>query len=136
MGVAFVEQEVPQRKLDSHVLMLETFKGLLTMVEGDDVRVLGKNAMVVEAWKNIIPKVEVWKWQKNSLCEQVHNMKYGSKHPLLHPLPLPFISMDNDASKILFNHLLFFHAHFVLGILILLGIVNLLPINMPTTNGV
>jgi hypothetical protein len=68
LGAAFVEQEVLQCKLDFHVLMLETFRGLLTMVEGDDVRVLAKNAMVVEAWKNIIPKVDIWKWQKNSLC--------------------------------------------------------------------
>jgi hypothetical protein len=94
--------------------MLETLKGLLTMVEAIDVRVSAKNVMVVEAWKNTIPKAEVWKWQKFVFCEQVHSMKYGSKHLSLHPLPLPFISMDNDASKISLNHMLILPCPFCL----------------------
>jgi hypothetical protein len=58
--------------------------------------------------------VEVWKRQKISLCEQVHNMKYGSKCPSLHPSPLPFISMDNDTSNISPNHLLILPCPFCL----------------------
>ncbi len=58
--------------------------------------------------------MEVWKQQKFALCEQVHNMKYGSKCPSLHPSPLPFIFMDNDTSNISLNHLLILPSPFCL----------------------
>jgi hypothetical protein len=101
-------------KLNFHVFMLETFKGLLTIVETNHVKVLAKNTMATKAWKNIITKVEVWKRQKFALCEQVHSMKYGNKCPSFHPSPLPFISMDNDASKISPSHLLILPCPFCL----------------------
>lgn len=58
--------------------------------------------------------MEVWKRQKFALCEQVHSMKYGNKCPSFHPSPLPFISMDNDASKISPSHLLILPCPFCL----------------------
>jgi hypothetical protein len=48
LGVALVEQNAFQCKLDFHVLMLETFKGLFTIVEIDHVKVLAKNTMVAK----------------------------------------------------------------------------------------
>jgi hypothetical protein len=48
LGVALVEQNTFQCKLDFHVLMLETFKGLFTIVEIDHVKVLVRNAMVAK----------------------------------------------------------------------------------------
>ncbi len=114
MGVALVEQKAFQCKLDFHVLMLETFKGLLTIVETNHVKVLARYAMVAKAWKNTITKVKVWKRKKFVLCEQVHSMKHGSKCPSLNPSPLPFISMENDTSEISPNHLLILPCPFCL----------------------
>lgn len=62
MGIALVEQKVLQHKLDFHVFMLEIFKGLLTIMEVDHVKILTKNGMATKAWKNIVAKVGVWKW--------------------------------------------------------------------------
>ncbi len=43
--IALVEQKALQRKLDFHVFMLEIFKGLLTIMEVDHVKILTKNEM-------------------------------------------------------------------------------------------
>jgi hypothetical protein len=48
--------------------MVETFNGLLAIVEIEHGRVLAKSAMATKAWKQVVTRVEVWKWQKVALC--------------------------------------------------------------------
>jgi len=59
VGDALVEQEIIQHKMESHHLMVETFEGLLVIVEVEHGKVLTKSVMATKAWKQVVARVEV-----------------------------------------------------------------------------
>ncbi len=67
VGATLVEQKVIQCKVESHHLMVETFKGLLAIIEVEHGRVLAKSVMATKAWKQMVARVEVWKQHKVTL---------------------------------------------------------------------
>jgi hypothetical protein len=77
VAILELKQNIVQCKLDSHALMVDTFKNLLVMAEANHATILENNSKAQEAWKRVANKMDVWKQQKSTLYTQIQCMKSG-----------------------------------------------------------
>jgi hypothetical protein len=67
------------------------FKSTLQKGETKFSKVLAKIAKAEDAGKNVVDRLDVWKWQMSSLDTQVQGMKSGRQRPTFIPSPLPIV---------------------------------------------
>lgn len=80
-----------KRELDSATLMACAFKSMLQKGETKFSNVLAKIAKAEDAGKNVVDRLDVWKWQMSALDTQVQGMKSGRQRPTFNPSPLPIV---------------------------------------------
>jgi hypothetical protein len=69
--LTLVEVENLQHNLDAHGLMFKSFKNLLETAEGELSKVLTKSVKAYDTWTSFVTKVDIWRWQKSTLCALV-----------------------------------------------------------------
>jgi hypothetical protein len=85
-----VSIEALQRKLDAQTSIIEVFKGLLSISEGEHCQVLEKSTIAIVEWKNNVHQGKVWMRQKLVMTKHFKFIKAGRSRPSFSPSPLPF----------------------------------------------
>jgi hypothetical protein len=67
------------------------FKSILQKGETKFSKVLAKFEKAEDAGKNVVDRLDVWKWQMSALDTQVQGMKSGRHRPTVNPSSLPIV---------------------------------------------
>ncbi len=103
IGSTLVELESLQQKVEFQIGWVQMFKLLLEKGSIEHASIQAKNVATEERWRTTINKLDMWKWQKATLLNQIPSMKNGNQCPILKPSPLPFVYFENDVCVDVYN---------------------------------
>jgi hypothetical protein len=94
MKVTIVEKELLQRKVDTQIFSINSFRYISQIGDEEHMRLHKKHESMEEAWHSALLKLDGWKRHKLTLYVQVQAMLSGNQRPTFAPSPLPFLGLE------------------------------------------
>ncbi len=96
INVALVEQEFVQKKFDSQLCLVKSFRNMCQIREDEHFKLPKKHVSTKDKGHPTLIKLDIWKQPKVALCFQVQMMLSGNQRPNITPLLLSFIGLEGE----------------------------------------